>query len=323
LRIQDSIQFCVHCKEKSVIFDFFQEDIAKWPELLQNSDMEIAFIQGKIVPLAEVDPCWLDRGTYFGDGVYEVIRSYDGRLFALDDHLSRLERSLAAIDIAGVNIDQVRRRIKTAYKTANIDNAKVYLHVTRGAEIRDHAGGDDLKPNFFLTVTQLPDGSDQKANGISVCTHPDIRWKRCDIKSLNLLPNVLAKRQAAARGCEDAIFVDDNGDITEGAGSAFFMVQAGEKKLVTRPLGPQILDSITRKVVIGIAPRAGLAVLERAVTPAQANLADELFIAVTTRDIIPVTHFDGKVISGGKPGRFTRLLIEEFRKEVQSRSLPA
>jgi D-alanine transaminase len=285
--------------------------------------MELAMIQGKIMPLDQVDPSWLDRGTYFGDGVYEVIRSYDGKLFALDDHLSRLKRSLEAIDIMSVNIDQVRRRVKTAYKTANIANAKVYLHVTRGTEIRDHTGGDDLKPNFFLTVTNLPDHSDQKTNGIAVCTYPDIRWKRCDIKSLNLLPNVLAKREAARQDCEEAIFIDDNGDITEGAGSAFFMVLAQEKKLVTRPLGPQILDSITRKVVIEIAPKVGLTVLEKALTPWQADWADELFLAVTTKDIVPVTHFDGEVIADGKSGKYTKLLIEEFQKEVRNRNTTA
>ena len=285
--------------------------------------MEIAMIQGHILPISQVDPCWLDRGTYFGDGVYEVIRSYEGKFFALDDHLNRLQRSLAAIDITGVNIDQVRRRVKTAYKSANIANAKVYLHITRGFEIRNHAGDDEIKPNFFLTVTQLDDFSDQKTRGVAVCSYPDTRWKRCDIKSLNLLPNVLAKRAAAGRGCEEAIFIDDNGDITEGAGSAFFAVLAGEKKLVTRPLGPQILDSITRKVVIEIAPRVGLEVLEKAITPTQASLADELFIAVTTRDIVPVTHFDDEQIADGKPGKFTTLLIEEFQKEVRNKNLLA
>ena len=285
--------------------------------------MEIAMIQGKIVPLDQVSPSWLDRGTYFGDGVYEVIRSYDGKLFVLDDHLARLKRSLEAIEIRSVNIDQVRRRVKTAYKTANIANAKVYLHITRGAEIRDHTDGNDLKPNFFLTVTDLPDCSDQKANGISVCTYPDIRWKRCDIKSLNLLPNVLAKREAAAQDCDEAIFIDDNGDITEGAGSAFFMVLTQDKKLLTHPLGTQILDSITRKVVIEIAPKAGLAVLEKKITPWQADWADELFIAVTTKDIVPVTHFDGEVIGDGKPGKYTKLLIAEFQKEVQNRNSTA
>ena len=135
----------------------------------------------------------------------------------------------------------------TAFEHANIANAKIYFHVTRGSELRSHVGSKGLKPNFFLTVTELPDDSRKKAAGIKVATHPDWRWKRCDIKSLNLMANVLAKIEVEKTGCDEAILVDDSGHITEGAGSAFFMIDAAAKTLITRPLGPEILPSLRER----------------------------------------------------------------------------
>ena len=280
--------------------------------------MQIAMIQDEILPLSELDSVYLDRGTYFGDGVYEVVRSYDGKLFALDEHLVRLGRSLNETGITGVDIDEIRRRVEQAYETAGIPDAKVYFHVTRGSQLRSHAGGRDLKPNFFLTVTELADDSVQKEQGISVCTYPDWRWKRCDIKSLNLLPNVMARMEAERRGCAEAILVDETGFITEAAGSAFFVIFEG-RKLVTRPLGPELLASITRRFVMELAPEVGLTMAEQAMTPAEAQSADELFIAVTTMDIVPVVQFDGAGIGTGQPGRYTKALIEAFREFVVNR----
>jgi D-alanine transaminase len=281
--------------------------------------MQIAMIQDEIIPLSELDPVYLDRGTYFGDGVYEVVRSYDGKIFALDQHLARLARSLNEISITGVDIEQVRRRVEQAYETAAIANAKIYFHVTRGSQLRSHVGGRDLKPNFFLTVTELADDSEQKEHGVAVCTYPDWRWKRCDIKSLNLLPNVLARMEAERRGCAEAILVDEAGFITEAAGSAFFAVLASRRKLVTRPLGAELLASITRRFVMELAPVVGLTVAEQAMTPAEAQAADELFIAVTTMDIVPVVRFDGHNIGTGRPGKYTNLLIEVFKEFVVNR----
>jgi D-alanine transaminase len=179
----------------------------------------------------------------------------------------------------------------------------------------------DIKPNFFMTITELGDNSNDKEDGIAVCSHPDLRWKRCDIKSLNLLPNVLAKMDAEKRGCKEAILVDDDGFVTEGAGSAFFMIKknsTGSAELITRPLGKEILPSITRCVVEEIAAAAGLVVIEKTVTCEQVREADELFIAVTTQDVVPVVKFDDHLIGDGKPGDHTQALIAEFAKLVQT-----
>jgi D-alanine transaminase len=272
--------------------------------------MQIAMIEDKILPITELEPVYLDRGIFFGDGVYEVLRSYEGRIFALEEHLQRFNNSLSAIEIGGVDIDRIRGRILKSFDAANISNAKIYFHITRGSELRKHLNNADLQPIFFLTVTELEDDTQDKTNGIKVSTHPDWRWKRCDIKSLNLLANVLARRDAATKGCAEAILVDEAGFITEGASSAFFAIS--EQILQTTALTANILPSITRQFVIKAGKNIGLEIIEKSLTPQQASDADELFIASTTQDIIPVVKFDGKLIGDGKPGKYTKLLTKEF-----------
>ena len=279
--------------------------------------MQIAMIQDRIVEYDKLDPAYLDRGTYFGDGVYEVLRSYGGRIFAFEKHLARFSRSLAAIDITGVDIDDIREKVQASFNRASIDDAKIYFHITRGTGPRNHGIREVLKPNFFLTITEIEDITDQKQNGISVSTYPDLRWKRCDIKSLNLLPNVLARLDAEKKGCTEAILVNEKGEITEGSASSVFAVFSRKKKLVTHPLGEDILPGITREIVTQIAVNAGLTVVEETLTPSQAKQADELFIAVTTKDIVPVVEFDGVKIGSGVAGEVTKTLMAEFLESVR------
>jgi len=268
-------------------------------------------INDKIVPVDELEPAYLDRGTYFGDGVYEVLRSYDGKIFALVEHLQRFANSLAAIKIDGVEIDRIRTRVRKAFEAAGISDAKIYFHITRGSVPRDHNWEPALQPNFFLTVTEAPDDTEEKSKGIAVSTHPDWRWKRCDIKSLNLLANVLARYDAVQKGCGEAIFVDEAGFVTEGAASTLFTING--QTVQTTPLTANILPSITRKFAIEAGRNIGLEIVEKSLTPQQAACSDELFIAVTTKDIVPVVKFDERVIGDGMPGKYTKLLIEEFR----------
>ncbi|MEN6424217.1 MAG: aminotransferase class IV [Phycisphaerales bacterium] len=274
--------------------------------------MKLAMVNDKLVPMEELDPAHLDRGTYFGDGVYEVLRSYNGKLFALDEHMARFAASMAAVRITGIDIDVVRDRVLEAFKAGGMANAKIYFHVTRGSAPRNHTWAKDIVPNFFLTISEAPDSSKEKARGITVCTHPDLRWKRCDIKSLNLLPNILARQDAADRGCDEAILVDDAGLITEGAGSAFFAIIGGA--LYTAPLAANILPSITRHFIVKAATNIGMPIKEQCVTPEQAAHADELFIAVTTKDIVPIVEFDRTPIGQGVPGPRVKALMTEFKK---------
>ncbi len=272
--------------------------------------MQIAMIEDKIVPIEELASPYLDRGLYFGDGVYEALRSYNGKIFAFDEHLQRFSSSLAAVKITGVDIEQIRRRVQKAFDAAAIPNALIYFHITRGSTIRNHIWGPGLKPNFFLTIAELPRSPLQKTKGIAVSTYPDLRWKKCNIKSLNLLPNVLAINDAAAKGSKEAILVNEAGLITEGSLSAFFAIS--DQKLQTAPLTSNILPSITRRFVIQAAKDAGLELIEKSLTPQKAADADELFVAGTTLDIIPVVKFDDKTIGNGTPGEYTKLLINQF-----------
>jgi len=273
--------------------------------------MEIAMIDDKIVRFDHLEPPYLDRGIFFGDGVYEVLRSYNGRIFALQQHLERFSSSLDAVRITSVDIGHIRHNILRAFDQARIPNAKIYFHVTRGSAPRSHEWDENLQPNFFLAVTELADDAQIKQTGIAVSTHPDWRWKKCHIKSLNLLPNVLARQDAAAKGAAEAILVDDNGLITEGAGSAFFAVFG--RSLQTAPLTANILPSITREFVLKAATMTNMQVVEKSLTPAQAADAHELFIAVTTKDIVPVVKFDNKIIGDGTVGKYTKQLIEQFQ----------
>jgi len=282
--------------------------------------MQIAMIQDRMVPFNELDPVYLDRGLYFGDGVYEVLRSYNGRLFALDEHLLRFANSLAAIGIEGVDLGQVRARVVSAFHSSGLANAKIYFHITRGCGSRDLFPKVRPEPTFFLTVMELGDSSADKVRGIAVSTFPDLRWKRCDIKSLNLLPNVLARRDAMEKGCDEAILVNESGLITEGAASSFFGVlerPAGpgrrrEPFLQTAPLTANILPSVTRLFVIQAARDLGIPVIEQSLTPDQARTARELIMAVTTRDIVPIVRFDGQAIGDGTPGPVADRLAKAF-----------
>jgi D-alanine transaminase len=274
--------------------------------------MDVAMIDDRMLPIVELDKAHLDRGLYFGDGVYEVLRSYDGRLFALDEHLARFERSLKEIMIFDIDIADVRCKVEACFSECGHANAKLYFHITRGSEPRNHLPKIGLKPNFFLTAEALVEDTKAKTQGVSVWTHPDWRWKRCDIKSLNLLPNVMARIAVHPKGASEAILVNDVDEITEGAGSAFFAIDGKEKALITRPLGPEILPSITRAMVAKVAHNAGLTMTERTLSPTQAAGCDELFLAVTTKDIVPITLFDGKPVGDGKVGPLCRKLIAEF-----------
>ena len=282
--------------------------------------MQLAMVQDTVMPLEDLPEPYLDRGMFFADGVYEVLRSYEGKLFALDPHMQRFSQSLEAIDIQGIDVDEVRRRVIDAYAQSGIAEAKVYFHATRGRSARNMTDTPGLKPSFFMTITELEDCSQEKDQGISVWGHPDWRWKKCHIKSLNLLANVLARRDAQRRGCSEAIlFNEEEGLITEGSASSFFALLPGAGAgltLRTSPLVANILPSVTRTYVLRAANNVGLPVVEESLSCAEAAHATELFIAMTTQDIVPVVRFEGTRIGDGRPGRLTQQLMREFRQFV-------
>ena len=212
---------------------------------------EVIYLNGRIVSPEEAVVSVDDRGFLFGDAVYEVARSYDGRLWAFERHMQRLAGSLAAIDMAYVDVGSIGEAIRQAYAASEIPDALVYLQVTRGVAPRSHSYTRDLRPTVLITVRDITGGvAEVNLEGMTAVTRPDLRWRRCDVKSTNLLPNIMAKTQAHEEGAYEAILVHPDGYVTEGSSTSVFWVRDG--KVCTIPLGPEVLPSISRGIVVEI-----------------------------------------------------------------------
>lgn len=275
---------------------------------------ELANINGKICPISEAVVPAEDRGYLFGDGVYEVIRCYGGRPWALERHMQRLERSLKEIELNNVDLAQVRRWIHDTYEQSQIPEATVYFHLTRGVAPRSHVWGDDLAPTFFMTVRAFAARGEGSEKGIRAISVPDQRWSRCDIKSLNLLPNVLAKQKARSEGCYEAIFVDDHRHIREGTSSAVLCVIGGV--LSVHPNTTAVLPSITRQFVFEIAADLKIPLEEKPISLADFYAAEEAFLAGTGDELMGITHLDNRPIGEGKVGKITRRIYQEYRERI-------
>jgi D-alanine transaminase len=276
---------------------------------------DLAWFNGEWLPLEEACVPVRDRGYLFGDGVYEVIRSYGGRLWAVAPHLARLERSMAAIGLAGVSIEQVRALVEEANRRSGYENARVYIHVTRGTAPRVHVYDPGLRPNLLVTVESQSEMSPARyETGAAAITLPEIRWGRRDIKSLNLLPNVLARQRAHEAGADEAILVEPDGIVTEGPADSLFVVHRGV--LITREEGPHILSSITRAYVLDCARRLGLAVYEGPYTIDTVREAAEIFLGGTAIGLWAITRLDGQPAGGSAPGPVTRRLSEAYLARV-------
>jgi len=276
----------------------------------------VAFVNGRFMPLAQARVSVEDRGFQFGDGIYELIRTYDGRIFHLEDHLQRLEQSAAAI---GLSIVYSKSRWKAILEEARTrsryPDAKLYIQITRGAAPRDHSFPKKARMSVIVTVrklTPLPTGLREK--GVAVMTVTDLRWGRCDIKSINLLPNIMARQKARSAGAFEAVFMRD-GRVMEGAGSNIFAVIGG--RIVTPPKGPAILPGITRDQVIAQARESRDPLLEKGISLEEFLTAEEVFLTGTTVEILPVVKVDGKTIGDGRPGQTTRRLFRQFQQTTR------
>jgi D-alanine transaminase len=282
------------------------------------SDLPLASWNGTLMPLHAVMVPALDRAFLFGDAVYEVVRLYGGEPFLLEPHERRLVRSLAEMKIdrpfAG---GELAREIARLVGASGVGDGIFYLQVTRGAGPRKHVPPVGLTPNVLAYVDAFDEVAtyfDGWRNGTSAALLPDERWARCDIKSVNLLGNVLAAAEAKARGAAEAILVDDDGLVTEGSHMTVFAVLDGA--LVTRPLSKRLLPSITREHVIALARSLGLTVREAPVTAASLTTSlaasTEVFVSATSSEVLPVTSIDGRRLGGGIPGPVTRRLQAAF-----------
>ncbi|GIX08257.1 MAG: D-amino-acid transaminase [Candidatus Poribacteria bacterium] len=225
----------------------------------------------------------------------------------MEQHLRRLHRSMRELWIERMPIGQVEAAVYETYAASEIPNAVVYFQVTRGVSARDYDFTPDLQPTLIVTARILePAPSEYAEQGVSAITYPEIRWGRVDIKSLNLLANMMAKKEAKERGAYEALFVTPQGWMTEGASTSLFIVQSG--RLITRELGTHILPGITRELVLECAREAGFAVEERPFTREELLNAEEVFITGTTFGVYGVVRVDGRPIGEGVPGERTRQL---------------
>jgi D-alanine transaminase len=285
------------------------------PSTLAGSE-PLAVLNGERMPLAQARVSVLDRGFLFGDGVYEVLRVYGGRPWLADEHFARLGRSLEAIRIAGVDLERLRRWMAQTIAAGPFREALVYIQVTRGQAPRGHAFPAGVRPLELLWVQEIGDPYDGKRDaGVAVTLQPDLRWARCDIKSVNLLGNVLALQAARETGCAEAILVRADGSLSEGSHTSLFGVRGGT--LITAPNGPEILPGVTRKLVLDFAGRLGIPVQERALHRDELGGVDELFLSGTTAEVLPVVSVDGRPVRDGKPGPVTRRFQQAYNEAVQ------
>ena len=276
---------------------------------------ETAFVNGRFLPLAGASVSVEDRGFQFGDGVYEVIRTYRGRPFMLHAHLARLNRSAEAIELhQPYSLERWTGYIEEGLRLSAFTESKIYVQITRGVAPRDHAYTPQLQPTVVMTIRDLhPLAAAVRTGGVDAMTHDDVRWGRCDIKSINLLANVLARQQAKEAGVFEAILVK-NDEVTEGSVSNVIVVQDG--RLMTAPEGPRILSGVTREVVLRLARQEGLEVHERYPSREMLFRATEVFLTGTTVEVLPVVRIDGKPIGSGEPGPVTRQLAKRFAEET-------
>ncbi len=275
----------------------------------------IAYVNGRYVPHQAAAVHIEDRGYQFADGVYEVCEIWHGFIVDETRHLDRLERSLRELSIAmPMTRSALKVVIREVIRRNRVANGLVYLQVTRGVAPRDHPfPPKDTPPALVVTAKSVsPEkGERSAAEGVGVITLPDNRWERVDIKSVSLLPNVIAKEKAKTAGAREAWFVDREGFVTEGSSTTAWIVTA-DGALVTRPNGTGILPGITRITATEVARRAGLKVEERKFTVAEAKAAREAFITAASTIVMPVVRIDGEAVANGHPGSIATQLRAAF-----------
>ena len=275
----------------------------------------IAYVNGRYLPHARAGVHIEDRGYQFADAVYEVCQIARGDIVDMRRHLDRLDRSLAALRIRW---PLARRALETIVaevaRRNRVADGMVYIQVTRGVAPREHAfPSPDVRPSLVLTAKRIDPAAleARAAAGIAVVTLRDDRWSRVDIKTVGLLPNVLARQHAKENGAGEAWLVDGDGMVTEGAATNAWIVTR-DRRLVTRPADFGILRGITRATILDVAARLGLAVEERAFSVAEAMDAAEAFVSGATTMAMPVIAMDGRAIGGGRPGPVTLSLRQAF-----------
>ena len=272
---------------------------------------EIVYLNGEFMAKEDAKISPNDRGFIFADGVYEVAKYYNGKAFRYADHLKRLERSLAELEIDFAETENLEAIFDELVSRNNLQNkhAGVYLQITRGEHKRVHHFPENLKPTVYAFAYHMPSFTNNLENGISLITNEDIRWQRCDIKSVSLLPNTMLYNKAVKAGAGECVLLR-NGMVTEATHSSVLGVKNGT--VITRPLSNLILPGITRKVILEICAANHIPFEEREFSEAEMLAMDEIIIAGTGSEITPAIKINDTIIGNGKPGKITRFLQERF-----------
>lgn len=279
----------------------------------------IAYVNGLYGRHAEASVHVEDRGYQFADGVYEVCGVRRGQLMDETLHMARLKRSLGELRIDWpVAPSALPHILREVIRRNHLRDGLVYLQITRGVAPRDHAFPVNTPSSLVVTAKRFNMAKMEKSitQGVSVVTMPDQRWARRDIKSISLLPNILAKQAAREAGAYEAWLVDAEGFVTEGASTNAWIVE-GDGRIITRPLSNDILSGVTRLELLAAARSEGLEVVERPFTVAEALKAREAFISASTAILIPVTKIDGVVIGNGEPGSISQRLRDAYEKSIK------
>ena len=280
--------------------------------------MKITYVNGQFVNHENAYVHVEDRGYQFSDGVYEVVFVKNNKIVDWKPHCKRLRRSLLEMRIEyNFNDDVLKNLVMELLDKNSLQDAAVYLQVSRGVAKRDHGfPKGNITPSVVMTASApiFPSGESYNS-GVSIITMPDIRWKRRDIKTVSLLPNVLAKQEAADKGATEAIFIEDDGFITEGSSTNFFIIDK-TGVLRTHPVNNRILSGITREGVINIAKKSGMVVKERPFSLAELMVSKGAFITSTTKHVLPVTKVNGVEIAGGSVCSEIQDIIKLYKKYI-------
>ena len=277
---------------------------------------EIVYLNGNFIPKNEAFVSPEDRGFNFADGIYEVIKYYGGKPFRYADHMDRLRRSLREISIDFDDLNQFEVVFQTLLEQNRLANqeAVVYLQISRGSHTRIHQFPENIKPTVYATVFPFASKWDQLKNGVKVITAEDIRWLRCDIKSISLLPNVLAAEKAHEQHAVEAIFIR-NGMVTEGSHSSFMAVKNGV--VYTHPDSNLILPGITKIVIREICTANNIPLVEEGIPASELSGMDEMMIIGTGSEVTPVVQMDELLVGKGKLGPVTLFIQKKFFEQTQ------
>lgn len=277
----------------------------------QTSMSEIVYLNGKFIKEEESLISPRDRGFIFADGVYEVAKYYNGNPFRYQDHISRLKRSLSELSIDFEELEKLEEIFSTLIIQNNLENthAGIYVQITRGTYQRIHSFPKNVQPTIYAYAFELPSAMGNLENGIKVITQEDIRWQRCDIKSVSLLPNTMLFNKAVETGAGECVLIRD-GKVTEATHSSVLGVKNGI--VITRPLSNLILPGITRKVILEICKEKNIPVEEREFSEKELLKMDELIIAGTGSEVTPAIQINDKKVGNGKRGEITKIIQQRF-----------